>query len=575
MLDIRTAPASASKAGVFTATEATCTDASCFPAGDANGDQRITAADISGVIAAMTFNPSARGQPDADCDGKIDAEDVQTVIHRLFESGPPPVCSPISISLVSINGEGTGSGNASSYAPSMSDDGRFVVFLSAATDLVTGFVDGNGMGDTDIFVRDLAAGTTSLVSINDTGTASGDAASSGAVMSADGRFIAFYSGADDLVANDTNGVSDVFVRDLAAGVTNLVSVNNAGTASGNGSSYSPVLSANGRVVAFSSNASDLVPNDTNGVSDVFVRDLTAETTTLVSVNSSGTAGGDGDSVQLRLSANGQFVAFQSYASDLVANDSNGASDVFVRDLAAGITTLASINDAGTGSGNSGSFDPRISADGRFVAFVSIASDLVPNDTNNASDIFVRDVTTGTTALVSVNATGTASGNGGSFELQISADGRFVAFSSIASDLVPNDTNGAADIFVRDLIAGTTTLASVDSSGTASGNGGSSHPRISADGRFVAFDSTASDLVANDTNGTTDVFVRDLMTGTTTLVSRSSASGASGNNQSLLPTNSVSQVVSTDGRFIAFEGDASDLVPHDTNDARDVFRFQLR
>jgi Tol biopolymer transport system component len=336
-----------------------------------------------------------------------------------------------------------------------------------------------------------------------------------------------------------------------------------------------VLSANGRAVAFSSNASDLVPNDTNGVSDVFVRDLTAETTTLVSVNSSGTAGGDGGSVQLRLSANGQFVAFQSYASDLVANDTNGASDVFVRDLAAGITTLASINDAGTGSGNSGSFDPRISADGRFVAFVSIASDLVPNDTNNTSDIFVRDAVTGATALVSVNAAGTASGNGGSFELQISADGRFVAFSSIASDLVPNDTNGAADIFVRDLIAGTTTLASVDSSATVSGNGGSSHPRISADGRFVAFDSTASDLVANDTNGTTDVFVRDLMTGTTTLASRNSASGTSGNNQSLLPTDSVSQVVSPDGRFIAFEGDASDLVLHDANDARDVFRFQLR
>jgi hypothetical protein len=570
---LQTPPPSARKAGVLRATEATCSDVSCLPAGDANGDQRVTAADLVGVIAAMAGNPPALGQPDANCDGKVDAEDIQTVIQLLFESTLPLACSP-AITLVSANSEGTNSGNASSYAPSTSDDGRLVVFLSTATDLVPGFVDGNGMGGTDVFVRDLAAGTTALVSINSAGTASGDAASSGAEISADGRFIAFYSGADDLVTSDSNGVSDVFVRDLAAGATHLASVNDGGTSSGNGSSYSPALSADGRVVAFSSTASDLVPNDTNNASDIFARDLIAGATTLVSVNAAGTASGNGDSIQLRLSAPGQFIVFQSYASDLTDDDSNGESDVFVRDLTRGITTLASINDAGTASGNSGSFDPRISADGRFVAFVSIASDLVPNDTNNTSDIFVRDLVTGVTTLISVNAAGTASGNGGSFELQISADGRRVAFSSMASDLVPNDTNGAADIFVRDLAAGTTTLASVNLSGTASGNGGSSHPRISADGRFVAFDSTASDLVAGDTNGAADVFVRDLMTGTTTLASKSNASGASGNDQSFLPTDSASQVLSTDGHFIVFEGDATDLVPHDTNDARDVFRFQL-
>jgi Tol biopolymer transport system component len=204
----------------------------------------------------------------------------------------------------------------------------------------------------------------------------------------------------------------------------------------------------------------------------------------------------------------------------VANDTNGiTNDIFVRDLQMGTTTLVSVNRFGTGSGSgeSGSppfISPAISADGRYVVFSSLASDLVANDTNGTFDVFVRDLQMGTTALVSVNRFGTGSGNSASFfSPVISADGRFVAFPSLASDLVANDTNGTNDVFVRDLQMGTTVLVSVNQFGTGSGNGSSpptpqpSRYVISADGRFVAFQSEASDLVANDTNGTTDVFVR--------------------------------------------------------------------
>ena len=175
------------------------------------------------------------------------------------------------------------------------------------------------------------------------------------------------------------------------------------------------------------------------------------------------------------------------------------------------TTLVSINSAGTGSGNDLSFAHTLSADGQVVAFISSASDLVANDTNEeAVDIFVRDLKRGTTTLASINSTGTGSGNDASFEHTLSADGRIVAFGSSASDLVANDTNGAADVFVRDLKRGTTTLASINSAGTGSGNGDSFTSRLSADGQVVAIESSASDLVANDTNEEVqDIFVRPI------------------------------------------------------------------
>jgi len=471
--------------------------------------------------------------------------------------------------LVSINSTGTASGTGISATPSLSADGRFVAFFSTnANDLV----DTDGTNNTyNIFVRDLKIGTTTLASVNSAGTATGNGDSfTFPVLSANGRFVAFGSEASDLVANDTNDTYDVFVRDLKTGTTTLASVNSAGTASGNGASSSPVLSADGRFVAFDSNASDLVANDANPTGGAFVRDLkTGTTTKLLSVNSAGTDYRYSESFNPVLSANGRFVAFGSLNFTVFHDEGDDGApfqeDLFVRNLKTGTTTLASVNSAGTATGNGSSFNPVLSADGRFVAFYSKAGDLAEDDTNDAYDVFVRDLKTGTTTLASVNSAGMG-GNEGSFYPVLSADGRFVAFISNASNLVANDTNGKGDVFVRDLKTGTTTLVSINSTEMASGNDNSAFfgLSVSADGRFVAFKSNASDLVANDTNGKGDVFVRDLKTGTTKLLSVNSAGTATGNGPSFNP------VLSANGRFVAFDSEASDLVANDTNGATDVF-----
>jgi Tol biopolymer transport system component len=207
------------------------------------------------------------------------------------------------------------------------------------------------------------------------------------------------------------------------------------------------------------------------------------------------------------------VAFHSDASDLVANDNNGALDLFVRNLQTGTTTLVSVNQTGTGSGNIGAW-PKValSADGRLVAFQSYSSDLVANDNNEAIDVFIRDLQTGTTRLISVNQSGTGSGIGGGewSRLSFSADGRFLAFSSGAGDLVANDTNFTEDVFVRDLQTGKTTLMSVNLLGKDSGDYNSNEAVLSADGRFVLFSSRATDLVPTDSalpNNNPNVFVR--------------------------------------------------------------------
>jgi len=456
--------------------------------------------------------------------------------------------------LVSVNNLGTHSGDGQSFPPAISADGRFVVFASDASNLSNLVKDDNGT--TDIFVRNLETGTTTLVSVNSVGAASGNGRSGSPTISADGRVVAFVSNASDLAATDTNGNANVFVRDLQAGITTLVSVNSVGAASGNRRSDSPVISADGRFVAFVSNASDLAATDTNGNADVFVRDLVTGMTKLVSVNSAGTSG-DNLSLSPVISADGQFVAFVSFANNLAATeDTNETFDVFVRDLQTGTTTLLSVNSAGT-SGDKLSLSPVISADGRFVAFVSFASNLVSPKTNGKAHIFVRDLQEGTTTLVSINISGT-SGNGFSGEPVISPDGGFVAFQSSANDLVSKDTNGDRDVFVRDLQEGTTTLVSVNSAGR------SDSPVISADGQSVAFRSFATNLAATDTSRATDVFVRDLQNETTTLVSVNSAGNGSGDGSSEAP------VISADGKVVAFRSFASNLVGTDDNGAPDVF-----
>jgi Tol biopolymer transport system component len=293
-----------------------------------------------------------------------------------------------------------------------------------------------------------------------------------------------------------------------------VSANIAGTDASNGASFSPVFSADGTKVAFVSSATNLGPTDTNGTLDVYLRDLSTGTTSLVSADSSGTDAGNSASLSPVISADGTKVAFRSGASNLGPTDTNGTTDVYLRDLGTGITSLVSVNAAGTDAGNGHSDSPVISADGTKVAFISNGSDLGPTDTNGADDIYVHDLEAGITSLVSVNAAGTDAGNktgnnGPASHTVISADGTKVAFASAASNLGPADTNGTFDAYLRDLETGTTSLVSVNAAGTDAGDSNSYGAVFSADGTKVAFRSLASNLGPADTNGTWDVYVRDL------------------------------------------------------------------
>jgi len=392
-------------------------------------------------------------------------------------------------------------GNPGSTSPWISADGRFVAFHSAATNLVAG--DTNAVHDS--FLRDRQLGTTERVSVNTSGT-QGNAASQFPTASADGRFVAYYGPSSNLVGGDTNGADDVFVRDRLLGTTERVSVSTGG-AQGSSGSRAPSISADGRFVAFESFAANLVASDTNANRDVFVRDRQLGTTERVSVDTGG-AQGNGESSAPSISADGRFVAFQSFASNLVPNDTNGW-DVFVRDLQLGTTERVSVATGGA-QGNSDSYEPAISADGRIVAFKSDATNLVAGDTNGVTDVFVRDLQLGTTERVSVATDGTQ-GSALSQNPSISADGRFAGFESSASNFVPGDTNLLADSFVHDRLAGTTERASLTHAG-AQGNSSSWFASLSGDGRYVAFYSIASNLVPGDTNGA-DVFVRDRVGGT--------------------------------------------------------------
>ncbi|MEG4852150.1 calcium-binding protein [Microcoleus sp. B5-D4] len=381
-------------------------------------------------------------------------------------------------------------------------------------------------------------------------------------ISADGRFVAFESSASNLVPGDTNNNIDIFLRDLSTNTTTRVSVDSAGNQA-NGWSSQPSISADGRLVAFYSDASNLVPGDTNNLGDIFVRDLLTNTTTRVSVDSAGNQGNLVSS-DPSISADGRFVAFQSQGSNLVPGDTNNTNDIFLRDLLTNTTTRVSV-DSADNQANSDSYYPSISADGRFVAFSSNSSNLVPGDPNYRYEIFVRDLSINTTARVSVDSAGNL-GNGYSYTPSISADGRFVAFLSDATNLVPaDDTNNSPDVLVRDLSTNTTTRVSVDSAGNLA-NSDSYIPSISADGRFVAFLSDASNLVPGDTNNTADIFMRDLLTNTTTRLSVDSA----GNQGNASTQDFASPSISADGRFVAFPSSSSNLVPGDTNNHSDIF-----
>lgn len=390
---------------------------------------------------------------------------------------------------VSVATDGTQGDGPSSF-PAISADGRFVVFHSLATNLVPD--DTNGFPD--VFIHDRQARATARVSVGP-GRRQGDGGSVYPAVSAGGRFVAFRSSATNLVEGDTNNAEDIFVHDRRTGATERVSVGPGGAQangdncnmSEDGCFWGPAISADGRFVAFTSVASNLVVGDTNGEPDVFVRDRLARKTTRVSIGPGGHEGNAG-SADPSISPGGRFVAFASRAGNLVPGDGDGTPDLFVHNRRTRTTTRVAVGPSSA---------PSVSVGARFVAFGLSTPNL---------DVFVHDRQKHVTERVSVGL-GDQPSNGFSGPPMISPGGRFVTFHSYASNLVAGDTNGVIDVFVHDRWTRRTTRVSVGPEGRQ-GDADSLSPSISLGGRSVAFFSEATNLVEGDTNGVGDIFVHD-------------------------------------------------------------------
>ncbi|HEX8401112.1 MAG TPA: Ig-like domain-containing protein [Allosphingosinicella sp.] len=407
------------------------------------------------------------------------------------------------IQRVSTNSANAQTTGTVASAATFSPDGTKILFTSNASDLVPG--DTNGLND--VFYKDLATGVVARLSV-DGGGQQGNINSFSASFSPDGNSIVFQSDATNLVPGDTNVITDVFIRNILTGEnTRISTAANGDQATGPGISVNnpPLFSPDGLKVAFASSANNLVPGDTNDSFDIFVRTLSTGAITRVSAAADGTQA-DAGSFAFAFSPDGSAVVFQSGASNLVADDTNAFDDIFVKVLATGAITRVSTNaDGGQASGLSS--NPVFSPDGSKVMFTSSASFLVPGDTNFRTDIFIKELATGAISRVSTDSNG-GQANAASTRATFSPDGSKIVFSSDASNLVAGDTNGVADIFVKDLTSGAVQRVSVDGSGAAS-NGASQEPTFSPDGTRILFTSNAANLVVGDTNGNRDLFVATL------------------------------------------------------------------
>jgi Tol biopolymer transport system component len=439
-----------------------------------------------------------------------------------------------------------------------------------------------------------------LASTNAAGTDSANAASWGPVLSPDGTKVAFQSYASNLGPTDTNGVLDVYVRDLSTGITQLVSVNATGTDAGDDDSSSPSFSADGSKLLFDSHATNLTSTALSfPYNNLYLRDLAAGTTTLVSMNATGDGGGDADTHYGHFTPVGNKIQFMSEAHNL-APGSDASMQIFERDMTTGVTARlfdgsfaqyspsgdaiafmngneAWLRDTSTGAitlmsgglpGTTTNGPLAFSPDGTKVAFQRRT-----NVSFLRTDIFVFDRVAGTTRLVTVGVGGSVSSNNHPTRIYgfHPTDSNRLLFSSRASNLVTNDTNAdIEDVFVRNLATGVTSLVSTNGAGTGSAAHESRQARWVGDGSRVAFISRASDLGVTDTNGTADVYIRDMTTGTFSLVSANAAGDNSGNNTSGIHDFQQLGIfiyelsVSSDGSRVAFGSDAANLGPADSD-----------
>jgi len=385
--------------------------------------------------------------------------------------------------------------DSNSLAVSISGNGQLLTYTHIAN---------SANGYPEVFVQDLNTGKKTRVSVS----ADGKKANGGSNLSSissNGRYVAFDSQASNLVADDSNSATDIFVRDLKTSKTERISIATDGTQA-NADSMLAAISPDGGYVAFSSTASNLVKNDGNGAAaDIFVRNRNTHETTRIT--SSEGIESDGQDDYPSISEGGHFVAFTSTATNLVPDDTNNMPDIFVYNSDTGVTTRVSVASDGA-EGNAPSLIAALSHDGRYITFTSLASNLVPGDTNNSWDAFVHDRETHQTTRISVASDG-AEGNADSKLPVISANGAIVAFVSQADNLVKNDTNGKADVFIHNLKNHRTTRLTTAFDGT-NANGDSDYPSISDNGRFVAIESYATNLILNDTaDDRPDIFVVDL------------------------------------------------------------------
>lgn len=511
-----------------------------------------------------------RRRPSQLWNGPLDLLEDRTLLSAQLVSKAQPTGIPVSA-------------NGDSVATSISDDGRYMVYTTAATNVKTGITDGNA--GPDVYIYDSVNQTTTLVSHqNGILTTAGNGKAGNAVISGNGRYIAFTNDSTNLVAGqtDTNADMDLFLYDRTNGSIVLIS-HSAGsntTASNNGV-RSMAISDDGRFVVYTSEATNLVTGqtDANGGLDVFLWDRNAGTSKLLSHSSSSeTTAANGTADELvSIDQTGARAVFSSAGTDLIGsqNDSNGGYDVFVNSTSGNSNTLVSRSSGNASTtANGTSQGGRISGDGKYVVFASLGTNVVSGVTDNNAglDVFLFQVQTVTNSLISRNQliSNQTANDASTTQLAIDGTGTNIAFVSKATDLVSGqvDAGNSLDVFVFNRpISGTSLVSSSSSNGATAASAASSNPTISDNGRYIVYESLGTNIVSSQggTAGVKNVFRFDTTSGKNTLLSYATTGAKiGGNNNSVLP------IISGSGNQTLWTSVATNLVTNDTNGFSDVF-----